>query len=89
VPFVAAAPAALADDDDGSRDTSKEMHFTDEEYDRDAGEIWVKDAPFVGAPAGTLHFLAPECLQHRGTGASDYWALGAILFRAASGELPM
>jgi len=38
--------------------------------------------------AGTLHFLAPECLEHRGSTKSDYWSLGVILFRLCTGTFP-
>lgn len=43
----------------------------------------------AGAIAGTLFYMAPEVL--RGQAAdyrSDLWALGAVLYEAASGQLP-
>ena len=46
----------------------------------------LQDAPTVG---GTLQYMAPEIL--RGEGAdyrSDLWALGVVLYEAASGRLP-
>jgi len=32
--------------------------------DPEAAGIWAHDEPFVDSVAGTLHFLAPECLEH-------------------------
>jgi len=56
--------------------------------DSEAAGIWVKDEPFVDSVAGTLHFLAPECLEHRGSASSDYWSLGVLMFRLCTGEYP-
>ncbi|MEZ6188662.1 MAG: protein kinase [Planctomycetota bacterium] len=44
----------------------------------------------TGAVLGSLNYLAPEALVAEApvTPAADVWALGAILYRALSGELP-
>jgi serine/threonine-protein kinase len=42
-----------------------------------------------GTVAGTLAYLAPECLAgHPATTASDAYALGVVAFQALTGELP-
>jgi len=51
-------------------------------------EIWVKDEAFIDSVAGTVHFLAPECLERAGTEKSDYWSMGVILFRLSCGYFP-
>ena len=43
----------------------------------------------AGAIAGTLFYMAPEVLRGQtGDHRSDLWALGAVLYEAASGQLP-
>ena len=37
--------------------------------------------------SGTLHYLAPEVLQRRGAGASDWWSLGLLLLELAAGRV--
>src|SRR5262249_12642051 len=38
---------------------------------------------------GTLHYIAPEVLRgESGSYQSDIWALGVLLYEAATGELP-
>ena len=49
----------------------------------------ITTSPQSGSISGTLRYLAPEIL--RGEGAdyrSDLWALGVVLYEAASGRLP-
>ncbi len=48
-------------------------------------------APFEGSggPTGTLPYMAPEVLRgEEGDHRSDLWALGVMLYEAASGQLP-
>ena len=46
-------------------------------------------AATAGAIAGTLSYMAPEILRGQpGTFLSDLWALGVVLYEAASGQLP-
>ena len=43
----------------------------------------------TGAMAGTLFYMAPEVLRGQaGDCRSDLWALGVVLYEAASGQLP-
>lgn len=43
----------------------------------------------TGAIAGTLFYMAPEVLRGQaGDSRSDLWALGVMLYEAASGQLP-
>jgi serine/threonine protein kinase len=43
----------------------------------------------TGAIAGTLSYMAPEVLRGQGGDhRSDLWALGVVLYEAASGQLP-
>ncbi len=43
----------------------------------------------AGAIAGTLFYMAPEVLRGQaGDHRSDLWALGVVLYEAASGQLP-
>jgi hypothetical protein len=45
--------------------------------------------PLEGAIAGTLSYMAPEVLRGQaGDHRSDLWALGVVLYEAASGQLP-
>jgi len=80
-----------ADEEDGADDDSEDgdvANEDDEITDRDAGGIWTHDEPFVDSLAGTLHFLAPECLERQGSSKSDYWSLGVLIFRLCTGTFP-
>jgi len=79
-----------SEDDEGfdSSDDFMDNQVENEEDDPEAAGIWAEDEPFAGNPAGTLHLLAPECLHHHGTTASDYWSLGVMIFRLCSGCYP-
>ncbi len=54
-------------------------------------EVTKSIAPLEGvrAIAGTLHYIAPEVLRGQSADCrSDLWALGVVLYEAASGKLP-
>ena len=56
-----------------------------------ADEATVSIGPLEGAGAitGTLSYMAPEILRGQGSDyRSDLWALGVVLYEAASGQLP-